>query len=380
MKITLLDRKSYAVSSARVYTDEGFLRVPGHVARTGVQEYLAGELGLTGRNPNDVIRVNRDASEVFSQESLASYAGADVTIQHPTEMVDINTHKMVSVGTVAGPGIRDGERVKIDIIIKNKDGIEAVEKGLVELSSGYSAVYDDNVPKGADYEFDQRNIKINHVALVDTARAGALARLFDHKMKVNEMFKITLDSGRVVEVADAAIAALIEDSLKTMNEKLVAATATAEKATAAKDAAIAALDEEKKLSSDEAIANRLSTLTAVKDGARIIAGDDFTTDSLEVAEIQRVALLTANPNRDWKDKSDIYIQAAFDMELEKKENEDDDDEDEGDKKGDKKGKKTAEQLAKIAKDAAHNSNDTVSAHATFTANLNDSWKSTVGVK
>ena len=37
--------------SQRKYTDEGFLIVPARIARTGIQEYLAMEMGLEDRNP-----------------------------------------------------------------------------------------------------------------------------------------------------------------------------------------------------------------------------------------------------------------------------------------------------------------------------------------
>lgn len=43
MKCTVFDRAGYRITQ-REYTDEGFLKVPGRVARTGIQEYLAREL------------------------------------------------------------------------------------------------------------------------------------------------------------------------------------------------------------------------------------------------------------------------------------------------------------------------------------------------
>ena len=70
MIITVNDRASYAVQSSRVFTDEGFLCVPGRVSRTGIQQYLARELNLDG-DPNRIVNVYRPEDEVFKDESLS---------------------------------------------------------------------------------------------------------------------------------------------------------------------------------------------------------------------------------------------------------------------------------------------------------------------
>ena len=59
----------------------------------------------------------------------------------------------------------------------------------------------------------QREIRHNHVAIVDNARAGYQARISDSKPKVEVMEKVTLDSGRTVEIEDPSKAALIADSI-----------------------------------------------------------------------------------------------------------------------------------------------------------------------
>ena len=118
MQLIINDRTSYRITK-REYTDEGFLRVPGRVARTGIQEYLASELGLDG-NPNRIVNVYRPADEVFKAESLLSYDGTDITIEHPGTLVDSQNYKDVSVGVVRGSGIEDNDFVQCDLIIKDK--------------------------------------------------------------------------------------------------------------------------------------------------------------------------------------------------------------------------------------------------------------------
>ena len=323
MQIKVCDRASFAVNTKRTYTDEGFLIVPGRVARTGTQEYLASELGITDRSPNDIIIVHRPEASVFEQASLDSYNGADITIEHPSSMIDAESHGLVSKGVVRGVGKRDGDFVDIELMIKSRDAINAVESGKVQLSAGYTAIYDE-APKDSPYDFIQREIRINHVALVDRARAGAQARLFDNKPGVKTMtVKVTLDSGKSVDVENEAAATLVTDCIERLTKRAEDAEQATidvhenlEKVQAEKDAHEEELEEEKKKSSDDSIAKRVEAIANTNDNARKIAGDKFTCDSVNLVDIQRAALTVKRSTVDWKDKSDIYVQTSFDAALE----------------------------------------------------------------
>lgn len=319
MQITVQDRQTYKITQ-REFTDEGFLRVPGKVARTGIQQYLACELGLDG-DPNRIINVYRPEEEVFSDDSLASFDGVDITLQHPDTLVDSNNYSRVSKGVVRGSGTRtDDNFVQCNLLIKAKDTVDAVLSGTCELSAGYTATYDDTpgtAPDGTPYQFKQTNIRINHVAVVDRARAGSNARIFDNKTTGDRaMHQITTDTGRVLEVADAAVADAFDRLQKRVND----AEATAKSAQASLDASQAKVDDlagklenAVKASSDEAIKARVEEIAQVQTKARKIAGDSFACDSINATEIMRAALVAAKPKRDFTDKSPEYIQAAFDM-------------------------------------------------------------------
>lgn len=314
MQITVQDRSSYRITH-REYTDEGFLRVPGRVARSGIQEYLARELGLDG-DPNRVVRVYRPPEEVFNEDSLASYDGVDVTLNHPAGLVTSDNFRQVSTGVVRGAGERDDEYVKSNLIIKDKAAIDAVNRGKCELSAGYTAIYDDTpgvTPDGEPYDYVQRDIRINHVAIVDRGRAGANARIFDQLPKGNIMHKIMLDSGRSVEVQDEATALLVTDTIDRLTKQLKEAEDAKQAAIAAADAKIEELQEARKASSDEAIKARVEAIANTLTKGRKIAGDAFTCDSVDPMQIMRDALAVRRPNVDWKDKPDAYVQAAFDM-------------------------------------------------------------------
>lgn len=304
------DRSSYAISQ-REYTDEGFLRVPGRVARAGnVQEYYAKELDITDRDPMSIVKVYRPHDEVFNPESLASYNGADVTDNHPNKMVDAESFTNVSKGVSVSEGKQDGDFVTVDLIIKDKNAIKAVESGKVQLSAGYTASYDKSEgisPTGENYDYIQRNIKINHVALVDRARAGEQARIFDNKGALT-MPTITLDNGRTVTLDNEANAALVSDSFDRQQTTIdTQSVLIAEQKIT--------IDNLTVQTSDEAIVKRVNAVVATRDQARKIAGSTFASDSCDTVEIQRAALSKSNSNRDFSDKSPAYIQAAFDQAL-----------------------------------------------------------------
>ena len=168
--------------TGRSYTDNGFLRVTGRAARTGVYKYLASELLLKDREPNDIVNVLRHADDVFNTQSMASYSNVDVTNDHPSDLVNADSFKLTSVGHVISAK-RSGDFVEVDMIIKDATAIKDVEAGKVQLSPGYEVSYTPEkgvyTATGENYEFVQRDIKINHIAICNRARAGIQARIND---------------------------------------------------------------------------------------------------------------------------------------------------------------------------------------------------------
>ncbi|KAK52555.1 DUF2213 domain-containing protein [Bordetella bronchiseptica] len=315
-KIYIQDKATFK-TTARTYTDAGFLLVPGRISKTGTQQYLRRELGLDG-DPNALVTVYRPPEEVFDTESLASFDGADVTVMHPGELVNAKNYRKASVGLIRGPGRQDGDFVAADLVVKDADAIAAIEKrGFVELSAGYTAEYEHSpgaTDDGTDYEYVQRGIRINHAALLPAggARAGRQARLFDNQPKGNTMSKITLDSGRSVEVQDEATAALVSDYIDRLKKQITDAATEADRRQATIDGQAEQIAELKAATTDDQITARLQAVMDARSKAEKIA-PDVTFDSIDPVEIQRAALAKARPSVDWSGKSEAYVQAAFDM-------------------------------------------------------------------
>ena len=166
------------VSGARL-TSDGFLIADAKAVRSGIQLYRGSEVGKADM---ETVRVYRPPEEVFAADSLQSFSHAPVTMDHPAEAVTADNWKRLAVGETSGEVVRDGEWLRIPLIVKDKTAILAIQSGKRELSAGYTCTLDwtpGTTPDGETYDAVQRGIKINHLAVVDEARAGADARIGD---------------------------------------------------------------------------------------------------------------------------------------------------------------------------------------------------------
>lgn len=165
------------IGEKRSTTPEGFLvchDVP--IARTGTQLYSTDEIPLDGLNGE--VRIDRLPEEVFRPETIASFEGKAVTVEHPNDFVTPDNWQQLAVGTVQnvrrGEGLQD-DLLIADLVITDKAAIKYVNEKLPEVSAGYEAAYEQSDPgRGL-----QRDIVGNHVALVERGRAGPRCSIQD---------------------------------------------------------------------------------------------------------------------------------------------------------------------------------------------------------
>lgn len=225
-------------------TQEGYLVASSRVARTGVQDYLASELGMAYSSfpPERHVMVNgmRDAhvyvgrheAEVFSKDALASLSRVPVTLNHPDVPVTADNWKDLAVGEVGDNVLRDGDWIVVNPMIKDAKALIAAETTHKEISMGYTAELVDAAPdSGAD--FDMVNVRFNHLALVTKARAGSHARIGDaaswgvspvtveDKHMTVELKTVVLGDASVeVKASDAAtVAAILKDHKTIVDAK-----------------------------------------------------------------------------------------------------------------------------------------------------------------
>lgn len=158
---------------------QGHLRLDGIATRVGVFEYR-------DRNSGKIIRELRHPDDVLSEDSLETLAGVPITVKHPPVRVTPSNFSNYGVGVV-GDDI-DALRnpyIRVKLNVQKQDGIEAVVKRQMrELSCGYdcdvtneSGVWVNDDGEELAYDKRQRNIRYNHLAIVDFARAGRNARV-----------------------------------------------------------------------------------------------------------------------------------------------------------------------------------------------------------
>jgi len=206
-------------------TADGYMVAMPKAARIGMQDYMGAELG---RPDLKVVRVYRPEEEVFNKDSLGSFAHKPITIEHPPVLVDAGNWKKYASGQIGDEVARDGDFVRVPMMIADQKAIDAINAGKVELSMGYTCdieFIDGIAPDGTAYNAVQRNIRGNHLAIVDSARGGSQLRVIDYKpQETNTMTHQVIVDGVSLQVADAATAQLIAKALKDAAEATEKAT------------------------------------------------------------------------------------------------------------------------------------------------------------
>lgn len=314
-------------------TADGYLVASPKVARTGIQIYKGSEVG---RPSFDTVKVYRPEDEVFSKDALFSFGHRPVTMDHPPEMVDASNWNKYAKGTTGGDIARDGDFITVPMALMDADSIKQVEDGKRELSMGYTADLDftpGKTPDGEAYDAVQRNIRGNHLAIVDRARGGPELRVFDTanfkpQPSQQELFTMNMKTivvdGINVEVPDTAaqvVAKFTKDMEGEMEKKdkriadlekeLDEFKAKMKKDGETKDAEIETL--KKKVSDaeltpqklDDAVKAREAVITAAKKAMPQVVTDGKTDNEIRK---QVVANAMGDTAKDWNDDQ---IAASF---------------------------------------------------------------------
>lgn len=137
------------ISEHMTKTPEGFLichDVP--IARTGQQEYLAGELGLDG-DPDRPVQVQRCPEDVFDPAAVASFEGKDVTQNHPPESLTPENHALYAKGHAENVH-REGDYLVADLHLKDPglmNNPNVTETTAAATGTGSSTQWKDKSPQ-----------------------------------------------------------------------------------------------------------------------------------------------------------------------------------------------------------------------------------------
>ena len=208
--------KDFAPISGIRKTSDGYLVTEARIARANnVQVYAGHEVG---RPDLSTVRVFRPESEVFSKDAMASASHKPVTMGHPAEHVDASRWKQSAIGWTGDGVARDGDFLKISMMLADGDAVRAVEAGTRALSAGYDCdlLWEPNVsPSGEQYDAKQVNIRLNHVSVVGQGRCPG-ARIGDALPQGTSMIT---DAQSFADSAEGKAAMAYETMVADMNRR-----------------------------------------------------------------------------------------------------------------------------------------------------------------
>jgi hypothetical protein len=327
-------------------TPEGYLRAWATIARTGVQMYTDAD--------GSIRREYRPEGEVASPESLASFAGKAITLEHPPVLLDSANTKDYQVGFSGTEVVYDDGFVRAVMTITDKDAIERIMRGdAKEVSAGYRVNYDATpgvTDSGENYDGIQKEISGNHIAVVRRGRAGPQVKLhldrldaadpslISHIEDPSMTAKVNFD-GAEFEVSESVALAITKeredakmsyedmkkkydelqsaaDSMKSemdamekeMQGKCDSAEGRADALAQEVESLKADLDTAKQVNVDSLVEERIALI----DKARTSLDSAFDFAGKTAREIMEASIKAVRGDADLSERSDDYVTAMFD--------------------------------------------------------------------
>lgn len=187
--------------SARVADINGWYEVKGNpLSKVGVFPYLGRSIP-GAPDPDKVYMVYRPAEELADPECIASFKLLPWVDDHTMlgdQREGLTPAEKKGIAGVIGEDVYFQNNTLFGNIKVFSEALkEQIENGKKELSCGYRCVYEQSagVWNGQPYDFIQRRIRGNHLALVDEGRMGPDVAVLDSMV-------FSLDGKDLVKMAD----------------------------------------------------------------------------------------------------------------------------------------------------------------------------------
>lgn len=305
-------------------TDEGYLTISAcPVTRPGVFPYRRdGSVAMEAKLPD----------ELFKQITIDSANAKPITDDHPTEPVTASNYSKYSKGMTHTDAKVQDNKLVVSFTVTDSSTIEKIRNGKRELSIGFEADVSEETGtyNGERYDSVQRNMKINHIAVVDEGRAGPTiairadsAFMIDSKEVEkynnggNTMPVLRIDS-KEYEV-DSVVKARV-DALEAQLETATNKAANVDAVTGERDALQAqvttltaelATAKENTMTSD-AMDKAVQARIELVGKAKPMLGDAFDFDGKTDRAVKEAVISEVNKDFKGDDKSDDYVNAFFD--------------------------------------------------------------------
>lgn len=307
-------------------TAEGYLTVTVPITRPGVFPYQRGDgtVQMEAKLPDDL----------FSDFTIRSARSKPVTDDHPNEPVTLDNYSRYSKGLSHTDARVEDLKLYVSMSITDKALIEKIHDGKREISIGFlsDVVAESGAYNGQNYEFVQRNIEINHIAIVDEGRAGpevsirsdSAAWQIETKTEggTDKMPTYKID-GKEYEV-DSAVKSFMEAQQAKLDaaEMKVKEIDTLQGRLDATDAKLVKaetdLEDAKKqqVSADELDKKVQERVELVTSAAKYL-GDSFDFTGKSDREVKEAVIVKANADFKADGKSDDYVNAFYDATVER---------------------------------------------------------------
>lgn len=178
--------------SGRIYDTNGWAEIKDNpISKVGVFPYQGSQIS-SDLEPDRIYNVYRPEEELSNEETLRSFKLLPWTDEHAmlggedgmTAAEQKGVHGVIGEDVYYADGYLKG-----NIKVWSNKMAELIDSGKKELSIGYRCLYEKapGVYNGQSYDFIQREIRGNHLALVEEGRSG-------HDVAVLDSLKITFDT------------------------------------------------------------------------------------------------------------------------------------------------------------------------------------------
>lgn len=325
------------------------------MARPGIYEYA------DPKYPGGVRRELRAEEDVFNPTSLGSYDGAPITSGHPrSEVVDRTNVRQLKVGTVMGPARRVDGVVAAPLQVEDRSAIQDVRsRKRCQLSPGYRIDLEDTPgvhPKWGPFHVRQKNIRVNHLALVGSARGGdalqirldgvdadvCVGRRCDSndaatrrgvtmdqeeqirslKAQLDEQTKLsqtrldeTKEANHRADAAEARVAPL-EERIGELERHIAEGAAQIETEALQRERARADEAEEAVRRFDDRLDSGIRARANLMHRAILVLGPEFRMDDLTDRQIRESVIRRLDRGASLKDMSDGHVEGRFEAMME----------------------------------------------------------------
>lgn len=188
-----MNRHDLAMDSAskRSIDQNGFMHVEiSNITKESVDPYRGYEIPRAkafGLDPDKIYMGYRSGEEL--KKAAHTFNGLPITREHHVDSAE-NPQREHRVGSIGTDCAYNAPYLQAGVTITDGEAIRKIESGeRMEFSAGYffEPVFEKGEFEGKAYDFIMTEIKGNHVALVETGRAGADVCVADSKKAVQDV-------------------------------------------------------------------------------------------------------------------------------------------------------------------------------------------------